>query len=256
MNSKFAPLHTRRTVRSAMVLATCLAVSVCPIKDADAAIFHPSDIPRALKNAVSYFYQSKVRRRTTDAACYFDPQVQRSMACTWRSYETGADSFVAQQEVRRRALKWCKRNGGQSCVLFYRNGKLRYDDLSPHMARKFETILSRIPSYLTEAMPFPEGAKVSGGFRDWFERERKRREEQRKRLRGKNMTYAICGNERGVGMTFAVEGARTSMRHVRRECVMKCQVHADWISKGSPCYVVYEDGRFTSPAAQRAMDRE
>lgn len=256
MNSKFVPLRTRRPVHAAAVLAACLAVSASPMKDAAAANLHANDIPRALEVAVSYFYQTKVRRRAMDAACYFDPQVKRSMACTWSSYDTGADSFFVQQEVRRRALKRCKKNGGKSCVLFYRNGKLRYDGLSPHLAEKFETILRRIPSYLTEATPLPEGAGIRGGFRNWFERERQYREEQRKKRRGKNMRYAICANERGVAMTYAVEGPKMSMRHVRRECAMRCQVYADWLSKGDPCFVIYEDGRFASPAAQRAVNEQ
>ena len=253
MNLETERSTSERTVHAAPVLAVMLAVLACPMKDAAAASLHADDIPQVLKTAVSYFYQSKIRRRTTDAACYFDPQVKKSMACTWHSYNPGADSYYAQQEVKKKALKRCKELGGQPCVLFYRNGKLRYDELSPHLTRKFETILSHIPSYLTEAAPFPEGARIDGRFRDWFERERKYREEMRTKRRGRNLSYAICGNERGIGMTFAMEGPRSSMRHVRRECVMNCQVYAEWHSVKDPCYVIYEDGRFSSAAAQRAV---
>ena len=256
MNPKFVPLRTRRPVHAAAVLAVCLAVSASPVKDAAAAILHANDIPQALTVAVSYFYQSKVRRRATDAACYFDPQVGRSMACIWHSYGAGADSYYVQQEVRKKALKRCKENGGQSCVLFYRNGRLRYDGLSPHLSNKVETILSRIPSYLTEATPLPDGTGIGGGFRNWFEREREYWEEQRMKRRAKIMRYAICGNERGVGMSYALEGPKTSMRHVRRECVMRCQVYADWHSSADPCFVIYEDGRFASPAARRAVNEQ
>ena len=104
-----------------------------------------------------------------------------------------------------------------------------------------------------EAAPFPEGARIGGRFREWFERERKYREEMRTKRRGRNLSYAICGNERGTGMTFAMEGTRPSMRHVRRECVMNCQVYAEWHSVKDPCYVIYEDGQFSSAAAQRAV---
>ena len=149
MNPEIQRSRSGGTVHAAPVLAVMLAVLVCPMKVAAAASLHADDAARVLKVAVSYFYQSRVRRKTTDAACYFDPQIKRSMSCLWHSYSPGVDSFHAQQKVRKKALKWCKRRGGQSCVLFYRNGKLKFDDLSPHLSRKLESILVRIPSYLS-----------------------------------------------------------------------------------------------------------
>ena len=256
MNPETERSRSNATVRAAPMLAVILAVLSCPMKAAAAPNLHADDVGRVLKAATSYFFQSKVRRRTTDAACYFDPQVKRSMACMWHSYESGADSFYVQQEVRRKAIKGCTESGGQSCVLFYRNGKLRFDGLSSNLAEKFEVVFGRIPSYLSEATPLPEGARLTGQFRERFGKSRDYWEEVRKKRRAHKLSYAICGTVRGTRTSFAMEGRAANLREVRRMCVLNCQVFADWHSDTSPCYVIYEDGKFASAAAQRAVNEQ
>ena len=36
-------------------------------------------------------------------------------------------------------------------------------------------------------------------------------------------------------------------------CVLKCQAISRFVAKGGTCYVVYQDGEFASPAAERAI---
>lgn len=245
-----------RVAHSALLSAMMLALLTGSTNvEADASLY-PSDMIRVLEVDVAHFYQSKVRRRPADAACYFDPNVERSMSCVWHSYEPGPDSFFVQQEVRKKALQRCKNAGGISCVLFYRNGKLRFDGPSTHMTRKLESILSRVPAFLSEARRLPEGAAAASELHRSTARERSFWDERRKARRGHNLHYAICANEGGTWASLAMEGRAKTMRHVTRMCMLKCQAVAEWYSSEGPCYVAYENGRAVSAPAQRGVAAE
>ena len=113
--------------------------------------------------AVSYQYHAKVRRKTTEGACFFDPQKPTTMRCSWRWGNPGANTHQLRQKVKQDAVKWCKQDGGESCITFYRNGKLRYDGLAPEETQRLEGVLESIPTYGHEATPLPEGSTIRAG---------------------------------------------------------------------------------------------
>ena len=239
------------------MLAVVLAALLSPMKAVAEPRLLEKSVDQMMNTAATYFYQSKVKRRTAEAACYFDPQVPKSFMCSWNSNSPEVDPYPLQQKVKRQARKWCTEAGGESCVLFYRNGKLRFDGLSPGETRRLESVFRHLPSYLSEATPLPEGATIAGTYRDWFERARDFWEERRKKLHGLRLSYAMCANERGTWVTYAMQGGeRRALADVRRTCMLKCQVMAEWFSSKGACHVIYEDGRFASAAAERAVLRK
>lgn len=119
------PLCRRMIAWPVRMLA--LAVVVLPMSAVADTTLNDRDVFRFLNTAVSHYYQKNVRRWQMESACYFDPQVEKSMACAWRTGGGGADPYRLKQRVQRDGTKWCRNNGGNSCTLFWRNGKLRFD---------------------------------------------------------------------------------------------------------------------------------
>ena len=203
--------------------------------------------------AVSYQYHAKIRRKTTEGACFFDPQKPTTMQCSWRWNNPGADSHRLRQKVKQNAVKWCKQRGGESCIEFYRNGKLRYDGLSPEETQRLEGVLESIPSYDHEATPLPEGSAIRAGlFHERFAQMQDYWEDWRKKKKSKRH-YAMCANEQGTGVRFSMQGGVKQLPHVRAMCILQCQAVAQWENTGGKCHTIFENGKFTSAATQRAM---
>ena len=209
-----------------------------------------------LNTAVSYHYHVKVRRKTTQGACYFDPQKPTTMRCSWRWNNPGADTHRLRQKVKQNAVKWCKNAGGKSCIEFSRNGKLRYDGLSPEHKQRLEVILESIPSYDFEATPLPENATITTGlYHERFAQMQGGWEDWRKKRKSKRH-YAMCANEQGTGARFTMQGGVKQLPHVREMCILQCQALAQWENTQGACHTIFENGEFTSTAAQRAMRLE
>ena len=207
-----------------------------------------------LNTAVSYHYHAKVRRKTAEGACYFDPEHPASMRCTWRWAGSGADPFRMRQKVKRNAVKWCKQGGGESCIELFRNGKLTYDGLAPEETRRLASVLASLPSYDRAATPLPEGATVAAGlYHERFAQMQGHWEDWRKKKAKGKRHYAMCGNEQGAGVRFVMQGGVKELPRVREMCILQCQAVAQWEEKPGRCHTLFENGTFTSAAAQRAM---
>ena len=207
-----------------------------------------------LNTAVSYHYHDKVRRKTAEGACYFDPEHPASLRCSWRWAGSGADAFRMRQRVKRDAVKWCKQGGGESCVALFRNGELTYDGLAPEETQRLAPVLASLPSYDREATPLPEGATVAAGlYQERFAQMQGHWEEWRKKKKGKRH-YAMCANEQGAGVRFTMQGGVKELPRVREMCILQCQAVAQWEEKPGRCHTLFENGTFTSIAAERAME--
>ena len=204
--------------------------------------------------AVSYQYHSKVRRKTAEGACFFDPQKPTTMRCSWRWSNPGAtNAHQLRSRVKRDVVKWCKEAGGETCIALFRNGKLRYDGLSPEEKQRLEEVLESIPSYDHEATSLPEGSTIRAGlFHERFVQMPSYWEDWRKKNKAKR-NYAMCANEQGTGVRFNMQGETKQLPHVRAMCILQCQAVAQWENTDGKCYTVFENGEFTSTAAQRAM---
>lgn len=238
---------------AACALVTVLVVSAAQTSAAEEVVLERRDAARVLDSAITHYHQKTVERKVVEAACYFDPKVENSMRCSWRWASGGADKFRMSQRVKKRGKKWCKEAGGRKCVLFWRNGRLRFDGLSPEQSEKLESVLANIPDYDVEATPFPDGVGVSEGFRDWLPKARDYWDGVRKKRRGKNPHYAICTNETGAAASYFVQGGGAHISNVRNLCVLKCTAISDLYSLEGDCYIVYEDGKFASAAAEAAL---
>ena len=209
-----------------------------------------------LNTAVSYHYHANVRRKTTEGACYFDPKKPTTVECSWRSNAPGADAFRLRQKVKQNAVKWCKKAGGESCVELFRNGTLRYDGLSPEQTQRLEDVLESIPSYGHEATPLPDDSTIRKGlFHERFAQMQGHWEDWRKKKKTKRH-FAMCANEQGTGVRFNMQGKIKQLPHVRAMCILQCQAVARWENTEGECHTIFENGTFTSPAAQRAMRLE
>lgn len=207
-----------------------------------------------LNTAVSYHYHTEVRRKTAEGACYFDPEHPASMRCAWRWAGAGADAFRMRQRVKRDAVKWCKQGGGESCVELFRNGKLTYDGLAPEETQRLAPVLASLPSYDRAATPLPEGATVAAGlYQERFAQMRGHWEEWRKKKKGKRH-YAMCANAQGAGVRFTMQGGVKELPRVREMCILQCQAVAQWEDRPGRCHTLFENGAFTSAAAERAME--
>ena len=249
------PWLFRRMLR-APVWAVVLATLALPVAAEGDAVLHGNDVRKALGNAVVHHYKKTRKRRTVESACYFDPAVEKSMACSWSSGSGGAGRVSMAQRVQRNGVKWCKKRGGSDCTLFLKNGKLKYDSLSADDSARLESILSNIPSYDSVAHPLPEGVEVGSSLRERFGEVRDYWEGQRKKRRAYNMHYAICASDRDTWATASQEGggtAKEGLSEVREMCISRCKAAVDWFEGQGKCYAFYEDGKFASVAAERAV---
>ena len=175
------------------------------------------------------------------------------MYLRWR--EGAVDTFRLQNDVKKRAVKYCKEAGGNKCVLLWRNGTLRFEGLLPTQAEKIDSALNKIPSYNSDAIPLPENVSVLVDSLDQFEETRSYWESRRKKYRSKNPHYALCVSERGPWASFYVQGRRTDLSQARKGCMVKCMTGAEYLSQPSKCYLVYEDGEFVNAAPSESSRR-
>ena len=249
MNSNISQSRT-----AAGLLAMALGMTAPGLAAGTGAALGEQNVRTLLNTAVSYHYHDKVRRKTAQGACYFDPEHPASLRCTWRWAGAGADPFRLRQKVKRDAVKWCKKGGGESCIELFRNDKLTYDGLAPEETRRIASVLASIPSYDREATPLPEGATVAAGlYQERFAQMRGHWEEWRKKKPKGKRHYAMCANEQGAGVRFTMQGGTKELPRVREMCILQCQAVAQWEEKPGRCHTLFENGSFTSAAAERAM---
>ena len=251
MKSETARKFMRFCTVARHVLVPCLAIAAFPSAVADTITVSQRDILRVFDTAVSYHHQKTVLRKVIDAVCYLDPEVDNSMGCVWFSSSGGADPYRLQKKASRSGKKRCKKAGGRNCVLFWRNGALRFKGLHSLQAERIESALVGMTTYDDEALPLPEGGIVGFGLQSRFEAVR----EHLEKSRGDNPHYVVCANERGPWTSSVMRGPRIHISHVRAACVLKCGAFSEFLFKEGMCYVVYEDGKFASPAAERALMR-
>lgn len=233
-----------------------LAAVAMPVAAPADTVLTERDVFRFLSVAVAHYYKKNEERWTVEAACYFDPQVEGSMSCPWRTGGGGADPHRLRQRVKQDGIKWCKKNGGKSCTLLWRNGKLVFDALSPEDSAKVESIVQNIPSYESEAVPLPEGVEVSGRLRGRFAKIREFWKDRKKKRSGRKPHYAVCASDAGPWSTSYQEGGQAKaegLKSVRRMCMLKCRAAMEWFGHNGDCYLVFEDGKFASEAARKAV---
>lgn len=244
----------RRYVMVTGLATIALGTTVAPSTAAETALSE-QNVRTLLNTAVSYHYHAEVRRKTTEGACYFDPDKPTTLRCSWRWNNPGADAFRLRQKVKQDAVKWCKKAGGKSCIELYRNGRLRYDGLSLDETQRLEAVLGSIPSYDPEATPLPDNATVRAGlFHERFAQMQGYWEDWRKKKSKRN--YAMCANAQGSGVRFQMQGEVKQLPHVRKMCILQCQAVAQWENTQGACHTIFENGEFTNAAAQRAMTLE
>ena len=247
------------TSRQKVMLGTsalALALFVLPLTAVANTVLQERDVVRVLGAITSWYHKKTFRElKHVEAACYFDPQVESSMVCPYR-FETGAaDSFRMRQRVRRDGTKWCKQRGGEDCTLFWRNGKLEFDSLSPDDAARLESVVRNMHEWDLEAKPLPDGVEVSDNFLERFEEVREYWEDYSKKQRRRNPNYAICAGNSWAS-TYEESGnlgRRDGLSAVREMCILKCNAISEWYSREGRCYLIYENGEFASGAARQAI---
>lgn len=243
----------RPTARVLLAAVPTIALSLSAA--ADDITLSERDGSRVIGSAVAWHHQKEVQRKVVEAACYFDPEVENTMRCRASWGGGGTDRFRMQQRVKRSATKQCKQAGGRKCILFWRNGALRFEGVAPVQVERFETAMKNITSDEPEALPLPQGVGVGDRFRDRFEEIRDYWEGFRKKNRGRNAHYALCANDRGPWAAFSARGTGVHLSAVRSMCVLKCTAISRFADKAGMCYVVYEDGEFASSASEQAIVR-
>ena len=121
----------------------------------------------------------------------------------------------------------------------------------PEETRRLASVLESLPSYDREATPLPEGG--AGLYHERFAQMRGHWEDWRKKKPKGKRHYALCANEQGAGVRFTMQGGFKELPRVREMCILQCQAVAQWENKPSRCHTLFENGAFTSTAAQRAM---
>ena len=253
---KHASKGLGRTTKLLTITAAITLGMVLPGLASAQTQFGDQHIRSLLNTAVSYHYHKTIKRKTTDAACYFDPDNASTMRCSWTWNDPGANAQSMRRKTTRDAKKWCKNAGGKSCTVLYRNGKLRYDGLPPEQEQAIKEVLENIPLHSREASPLPEGATIKAGlFHERFVQKIVYAEDWRNKKAAKRH-YAMCANEQGSGADFLMQGRTRQLSQIREMCVIQCQAVAQWENTQGRCYTIYENGQFTGKAAKHAMRLE
>ena len=252
---KGAVARSRGRSLAAAVVASILVVVAVPMSAGAETVLERDALSQVLRFAVSDHFQRTVERRTTETACYFDPQAQKSMRCSFSSRgrnSASARSYM-RDEIKSKLKAFCKEAGGSNCTLFMQNGELKFDGLSPEQSEKLESVLGRIPSYDAEAKPLPDGVDLASGFRDWFPGAKDYFDDLHRKRRFKNHHFAICANSAGTRSWSSGQGGGARISRVLSTCMMSCTAVSEMYSEEGDCYVVYEDGKFASEAAEAAL---
>ena len=197
------------------VLVWAFVLAVVALPATAETVLHDRDVVAVLASATTHYYKKTKRRRVVESACYFDAQVEKSMACSWSSATGGANRVSMRQRVQRNGTKGCKKRGGSDCTLFLKNGKLKSDSLSPDDSAKLALILSNIPSYDSQAHPLPEGVEVGSDFRERFGKARDYWDDLRKRRRAHKLHYSLCAMTRQSWHSSCRTFLPTTRKHIR-----------------------------------------
>ena len=182
------------------LLAPCLALATSSSAVADTISVSQREILKVFDMAAAYHHQKTVRRMVVDAACHFDPDVERSVGCAWFSHPEGADADGLREKVERTGKARCKQAGGGNCVLLWRNGTLRFDGLHPIQAERIESAVQSMATHDDEALPLPEGGIVPFGLQRRFEGVRDYWEKTRRERRGKIRTTSCVQTSEDPGL--------------------------------------------------------
>ena len=237
----------------ASLLAVALTWTAVPSSARAEAVLHSDDALKVISAAVFYHYAKNVQRQVVASVCYFDPKIEKTLRCSSLSRDQGGDAFSLTQRNKRRATKWCKEAGGKKCVEFWRNGRIRYKDLSPEQRERAESVLENIASFDSAPEPLPEGVGVSSNLRERFEEVREHWDGVRKKRRGHNPHYALCASDDRAWASFYLQGGSIDTENVRRMCVLRCNAVASFFFMEPNCHVVFEDGQFVNAAAEAAL---
>ena len=254
---KCAIARARGHSLAAAVVAPILVMAAAPTPSAAETVLGPDAVENVVRMAVTDHFQRTVKRKTVESACYFDPQVEKTMRCSasWAGRNSGADRFYMRRELKSKVRSYCKEAGGGKCIVFMRNGELEYDGLSSEQSEKFASVLGNIPSYDTEAKPLPDGVDVPERFSDWFPGAKDHFDGAHRKRKLKNHHFAICMNTAGMASWSAAEGGGADISQVRSTCALRCIALSEMNSEEGDCYVVYEDGKFASASAEAALSQ-
>ena len=210
------------------------------------------DVSNLMNTAVAHHFQSTVKRQATEAACYFDPDVEESMRCMWSSGFSRTDAFSAKKWVGQELRVACRNADGKDCIPFFRNGVLEFDGLSPEDTARMESVLQKISSSDLEATSPPEGFAMSSRFRKRFREVTEYWDDRLKKNSLKNPHYALCANVQNNWAVFWARGPGLRLSNIRKMCVLKCNAIAQWFGNEDTCHVLYEDGQFANAVAEQA----
>ena len=224
-----------------LIIATLIAYS--PSK-ALAEHSEFTNYDRAIGMMAKFWYLKKVMKvGGLKSYCYFDPNVDRSMDCSWRF---GQNANKSKYEAK----KACKKRGGSKCTLFWSNGKIKYKGLSESVANKLNAVAQRIGQEEIVAEPLIEGDVQSEANQKSFQRYLEFLR-NRKSKSNQNWHSVICGTGYKFFDGFEFRGTRSRLEHVRKMCVLICRATVDYHDLGKQCFIFVEDGEFVSSEAER-----
>ena len=252
-NGKGAVAHS--WARSLAVAAPVLMVAAAPLPAVAETVLDRGEVSNVLRIAVLDHIQRTEKRKIIESACYFDPQAKNSTRCSarWAGRNSGADRNYMREKLKSEVRSYCKEAGGNNCTLLFRNGKLEFDGLSPKQSEGLVSVLGKIPSYDVEAKPLPDGVGIGSAFRVWFPGGRDRFDDAHRKNKWKNHHFAICANDAGAFSVSSAQGGGANVSEMRNTCILTCTALSEVYSEEGGCYVVYEDGKFVSEAAEQAV---
>ena len=208
----------------------------------------------SIYNTALFHRYHKAIGRSVQSVCYVDFDVPGSMGCTGLPGGTKrVDSSKLRDGAKRQAKSQCKKRGGKRCRQFWRNDELKSDRLTGEALVKLEALLGYEGSHETEGAPLPDGVALGKQVLDSFEGTRTAIKAHAASLGGRNVHYAICGSELGVWTVFFGVGEGVETEHMRNLCVVKCEGLLRWYGADGSCFSLYEDDKFASEAARRAL---
>ena len=121
---------------------------------------HGRNMDEVLETMVIHWYAKNhiPLAKSIKSYCYFDPDVDDSMGCSWR---WGSSNLAKLQQ---NAKKQCKQAGGNKCVRYWANGKISYKKISSELKSKLTAIQENLPNYDQESNVVPADFTVSSNF--------------------------------------------------------------------------------------------
>ena len=175
----------------------------------------------------NYWYLKKVMKvGGLRSYCYFDPNVDRSMVCSWRFGRNANES-------KNEAKKACKQRGGSKCTLFWSNGKIKYKGLSETGANKLNAVAQRIGQEEIVAEPLIEGDVQSEASQKRLRRELEKSRNWKSRSNQRLVHFEMCGTGYEALYYFMASVVLvTRLKHVRKMCVLRCRAIVDYYDLG------------------------